>query len=449
METIVREGTNYSPSWSPDGQLLAYISFDHQSSNLYLRRIKTGEEWAITTFPATHHVGGPAWSPDGKKLAFSLSIYETVDIWTINNDGTGLKRLTKDGASNAPAWSWDGKRIAFSSGRQDPYHWEVWVMNSDGSGQFSVSRNGGFSPTWRKLEQAGQEQLPPLEAAAQPATAAVVSAKAWPTAKPTPRPAAVSPVESHPSAGTKANAPEPALNKAEMPKATPVKKPTPKPMPTKKPTPAPTPAPTPKPTPVPTKAPVKPIATEKPAPAQEENYPEEMEDLTDEPIEEPPVKTSPQSSWPTAKATVDKTGNTEESYAEFEEYADEDAAVLKKEGKGSQTLPANVITFEPEIEFYFAKDLIKASALTELDKLAKQIEPYPDSPLIIKAMIKGPKWLPMLKTLARARANSVLRHLIVNESIRQINVTAIAEGDPYPDLSNQAEDLPVLLVIIK
>ncbi len=467
LETVVREGNNYSPSWSPDGKLLAYISLQHQSQNLYLRRIKTGEEWAITTFPATHHAGGPSWSPDGKKIAFSLSIYETVDIWIINNDGTDLKRLTKDGASNAPVWSWDGKKIAFSSGRQDPYHWEIWVMNSDGSGQFAVSRNGGFSPTWRNLETAVPNPALPAMATAQPNAVAKATISPVPTSKPTTKPTPIptvppAKIKTIPTAVPKATPVPPSSDNAELledlealEEEAPAEKPTPKPMPTKKPTLVPTMEPTPNPTPMPTKAATNPQSSVKSpsAPVQKEEYFDEMGDLTDEPLpEEPPaVKTTPAPSrQPLAKATAEQKNNEEESYAEFEEYADEDAVVLKNENKnGGQTLPGNVITFEPEIQFYFAKDLIKASSLTELDKLAKQIEAYPDSPLIIKAMIKGPKWLPLLRTLARARANSVLRHLIVNENIRQINVTAIAEGDPYPDLSDQVEDLPILLVVIK
>lgn len=372
LETVLADGVFYAPALSPDGKLLAYVSERDQARNLYVRRLSTNEEWPVTTFPFTHQAGSPCWSPDGGLLAFALAAGEQVDIWMVRPDGEQLQRLTQDGYSNSPAWSPDGRYLAFASGRQDPYRWEIWVMNRDGGGQFAVTRNGGSAPVWLRVEK--HAALPTA------APAQVSEARPVPAISPAPT--------SRPTAG---------------PTLKPTAKPTPKP--TAKPTPKPTLKPTAKPT----------VAASKPAavatPAEEE----------------------------------------EAEYEEYEEYADEDEAVLP-ESDLKAAVEGNRMVFSPKIEFYFAKDLIKPVSLPTLKQLAEELDAHPDASLIVKGYMRGPgflkKILPILKTLSRARANSVLRHLIVNEKIRQINVTALGENDPLPEAA-RTPDKPMLIVEIK
>jgi hypothetical protein len=86
-----------------------------------------------------------------------------------------------------------------------------------------------------------------------------------------------------------------------------------------------------------------------------------------------------------------------------------------------------------------------------LSRLAEELGKYNDAPLVVQGQPSGPAWLrPFLgNSLSRARANSVLRHLIVTEKIRQINVNALGEGDEFPDLGKRSSDQPVLLIIVK
>ena len=75
----------------------------------------------------------PAWSPDGSSIAFASDRDGTVDIYTMNANGTGVTRLTNDAAWNLiPAWSPDGSRIAFTSLRDGSG--DIFVMHADGSG---------------------------------------------------------------------------------------------------------------------------------------------------------------------------------------------------------------------------------------------------------------------------------------------------------------------------
>ena len=75
---------------------------------------------------------GPAWSPDGRRIAFHSKRDGNPEIYVMNADGSGVTRLTYNGARDlVTAWSPDGRRIAFYSNR-DGGNWEIYVMNAAG-----------------------------------------------------------------------------------------------------------------------------------------------------------------------------------------------------------------------------------------------------------------------------------------------------------------------------
>jgi len=76
----------------------------------------------------------PIYSPNGLKIAFISTHDGDPEIFVMNPDGTGLKKLTDNTAVDAaPSWSPDGGKIVFTSDRSGSF--ELYRMNADGSRQ--------------------------------------------------------------------------------------------------------------------------------------------------------------------------------------------------------------------------------------------------------------------------------------------------------------------------
>jgi Tol biopolymer transport system component len=140
------------PSLSPDGSKIAFLA---GFSDLYTISTDGSGRTRITGSCMPCSAASPAWSPDGQKIAFDATGPSGhADVWVVNPDGTGLTNLTNDpGGGMMPAWSPDGTRIAFSSYYRNNL-WEIWVMNADGSGEQRIetdAREPAWSPDGRKI----------------------------------------------------------------------------------------------------------------------------------------------------------------------------------------------------------------------------------------------------------------------------------------------------------
>jgi TolB protein len=106
-----------SPSWSPDGTRLAYVSFERKKPIVYVQSLTTGQRNAVASFFGSN--SAPAWSPDGKRLAVTLTKDGGSQIYVISANGGGNPtRLTQTNAIDTePNWSPDGQWIIFTSDR--------------------------------------------------------------------------------------------------------------------------------------------------------------------------------------------------------------------------------------------------------------------------------------------------------------------------------------------
>jgi TolB protein len=116
-QTVVRSREPLlSPSWSPDGRKLAYVSFERGNSSIYIQEIATGSREVVSSFRGIN--GAPAFSPDGRRLALTLSRSGNPEIYVMDLGTKALTQITRHwGIDTEPAWTPDGQSLVFTSDR--------------------------------------------------------------------------------------------------------------------------------------------------------------------------------------------------------------------------------------------------------------------------------------------------------------------------------------------
>lgn len=125
-------GAALSPSWHPDGSLIAYNTFGPES-RIVLHDLTTGHVRDLGSQRNTT-ILTPVFTPDGKSLAYSLASENGADLYIMPLDGESFpRRVTVGRGSNnvQPSFSPDGNRIAFMSDRSGPP--QVYIMDADGT----------------------------------------------------------------------------------------------------------------------------------------------------------------------------------------------------------------------------------------------------------------------------------------------------------------------------
>lgn len=148
-----------SPSWSPDGKELAYVSFQNGRAEIYMMNIYTGKREKLTSYP--RHNGAPEFSPDGKKLALVLSKTGSLQLYILDLQTRKLTQITHDRANNTePFWLPDGKSLIFTSDRGGKP--QIYQVNlNDGSTkrltwQGNQNLGGQITPDGRYLVMVNQ-----------------------------------------------------------------------------------------------------------------------------------------------------------------------------------------------------------------------------------------------------------------------------------------------------
>jgi len=142
-------GSNTSPSWNPKtGLQVAFVSDRGGIPQLYTMN-SDGSSQAKVDLPDMGYVIDPAWSPNGQLLAFSWRRPNgNYDIYVMEIVTRQLVELTRDvGRNERPSWAPDGRHLVFESTRTGTR--QIWSMIADGTQARQLTKQGqNESPNW-------------------------------------------------------------------------------------------------------------------------------------------------------------------------------------------------------------------------------------------------------------------------------------------------------------
>lgn len=134
-----------SPSWSPDGSHLAYVSFETGHAAVFVQSLYTNQRRAVADFRGSN--SAPAWSPDGRQLAVVLTRDGSSQIYLMRPDGSDIRRISfSGGIDTEPNFSPDGQTLLFTSDRGGSP--QIYRMPVEGGAaqRLTFAAGNSFSP---------------------------------------------------------------------------------------------------------------------------------------------------------------------------------------------------------------------------------------------------------------------------------------------------------------
>ena len=131
-----------SPSWSPTGSHLAYVSFESRKPVIYVHELASGKRQLVANFRGSN--SAPAWAPDGQSLAATLSRDGGSQLFQIDLQGGAPRRLTQSsGIDTEPAFAPNNGKLYFVSDRGGSP--QIYRMPAAGGAVERVTFNGTYN----------------------------------------------------------------------------------------------------------------------------------------------------------------------------------------------------------------------------------------------------------------------------------------------------------------
>ena len=143
-----------SPDWSPDGEQIAYVSFEKGRSSIFIQELFSGKRKSLKIQPGIN--SSPSWSPNGRYIAAVLSKEGNPDIFLYDLKKDKWIQLTDHyGIDTEPTWASNGKKLLFTSNRSGtPQLYEINLKSKKirrKTFEGSYNARGRYSPDNKNL----------------------------------------------------------------------------------------------------------------------------------------------------------------------------------------------------------------------------------------------------------------------------------------------------------
>ena len=156
--TVGRFSDNLSPTYSPDGQRIAFVSTRAGAPQVYVMAADGTDQELFAPFDygVTGASNAPDWSPDGQSVAFHREVGGTLQVFVLDARTRTARQLTSLGRNEDPTWAPDSRHLAFVSDRSG--YRQLWVIDVEtGRIRPLLQQSGVRLPAW-------SPQLPDTEA---------------------------------------------------------------------------------------------------------------------------------------------------------------------------------------------------------------------------------------------------------------------------------------------
>lgn len=147
--TVGRFSDNLSPTYSPDGRQIAFVSTRSGMAQVYVMAADGTDQQLFAPFDygVTGASNAPDWSPDGRSVAFHREVAGTLQIFVLDARTRTVRQLTSVGRNEDPSWAPDSRHLAFVSDRSG--YRQLWIIDIEtGRIRPLLQQSGARLPAW-------------------------------------------------------------------------------------------------------------------------------------------------------------------------------------------------------------------------------------------------------------------------------------------------------------
>lgn len=138
---------NSAPDWSPDGGSLVFSSDESGNTEIYRLDVVSGKKERLSFHPAID--SSPCWSPVGREIIFTSDRSGSPQLYIMDAEGTNVRRLTYEGTYNdSAAWSPKGDKIAYVSRVEGTFDIFLYDLNKGKRVRLTRGSGNNENPRW-------------------------------------------------------------------------------------------------------------------------------------------------------------------------------------------------------------------------------------------------------------------------------------------------------------